>query len=86
MAKQELFEIANGPVRATLVSEAPVASVLTTVTFPPALVVPMVTDPKERLLGDTETEPVVNALALVAVPPGVVTLSGPVVAPAGTVA
>jgi hypothetical protein len=28
----------------------------------------------------------VNALALVAVPPGVVTLSGPVVAPAGTVA
>jgi hypothetical protein len=28
----------------------------------------------------------VNALVLVAVPPGVVTLSGPVVAPAGTVA
>jgi hypothetical protein len=28
----------------------------------------------------------VNALELVAVPPGVVTLSGPVVAPAGTVA
>ena len=28
----------------------------------------------------------VNALALVAVPPGVVTRSGPVVAPAGTVA
>ena len=28
----------------------------------------------------------VNALALVAVPPGVVTLSGPVVAPVGTVA
>jgi len=28
----------------------------------------------------------VNALALIAVPPGVVTLSGPVVAPAGTVA
>ena len=29
--------------------------------------------------------PIVNALTLVAVPPGVVTLSGPVVAPAGTV-
>jgi hypothetical protein len=28
----------------------------------------------------------VNALALVTVPPGAVTLSGPVVAPAGTVA
>ena len=28
----------------------------------------------------------VNALELVAVPPGVVTLSGPVVAPGGTVA
>ena len=30
--------------------------------------------------------PTVKLLALVAVPPGVVTLSGPVVAPAGTVA
>jgi hypothetical protein len=35
------------------------------------------------IVGGTST---VKLLALVAVPPGVVTLSGPVVAPAGTVA
>src|SRR5438094_7517787 len=38
---------------------------------------------KRAIVGGLTT---VNELALVAVPPGVVTLSGPVVAPAGTVA
>jgi hypothetical protein len=38
---------------------------------------------KLAIVGGTST---VKVLALVAVPPGVVTLSGPVVAPAGTVA
>ena len=37
---------------------------------------------KLAIIGETST---VKLLAVVAVPPGVVTLSGPVVAPAGTV-
>jgi len=62
-----------------------------TVVAPVKLVPPIVTlVPTGPLVGE---KPVivgalttVNALALVAVPPGVVTRSGPVVAPAGTVA
>src|SRR5207253_10860838 len=56
LATQEFPERANGPVRATLVSEAPVALVLVTTRCPSGLVVPMATDPKDRLLGDTEKE------------------------------
>src|SRR5438552_17839087 len=56
LAKQKFLERANGPVRATLVSEAPVALVLVTTRCPSGLVVPMATDPKDRLLGDTEKE------------------------------
>src|SRR5207253_232647 len=56
LATQKFPERANGPVRATLVSEAPVALVLVTTRCPSGLVVPMATDPKDRLLGDTEKE------------------------------
>ena len=57
------------------------------VKFVPLIVTLVPTGPlvgaKLAIVGGLTT---VNALALVAVPPGVVTLSGPVVAPTGTVA
>jgi hypothetical protein len=58
------------------------------VKFVPLIVTVTPTDPLVglKLVIVVELATTVNALALVAVPPGVVTLSGPVVAPAGTVA
>jgi hypothetical protein len=58
------------------------------VKFVPVIVTPVPAGPivgvKPVIVG--ALPPTVKLLALVAVPPGVVTLSGPVVAPAGTVA
>src|SRR5207245_1179370 len=71
-------KVALTPLKATAV--APVK-------FVPLIVTLVPTGPlvgvKLAIVGGLTT---VNELALVAVPPGVVTLSGPVVAPAGTVA
>ena len=63
------------------------ATAVAAVKFVPLIVTLVPTRPlvgvKPLIVGGFTT---VNALLLVAVPPGVVTLTGPVVAPAGTVA
>ena len=68
--------VALVPLNRTAVTPVKVVPVIvTTVPTSPLVGVKLV------IVGDT-----VKLVALVAVPPGVVTLSGPVVAPAGTVA
>ena len=64
------------PLNVTAVAPVKLAPLI--VTFVPTGPLPGV---KPAIVGSTA-----KALALAAVPPGVVTLSGPVVAPAGTVA
>src|SRR6266403_762979 len=79
--------IAVSEVTAKLAPKPLNATVVAPVKFAPLIVTLVPTDPlvgaKLAIVGGLTT---VNALLLVAVPPGVVTLSGPVVAPAGTVA
>jgi hypothetical protein len=48
--------------------------------------VPLLTPKRPCVLLTVSATLIVKLIALIAVPPGVVTLSGPVVAPAGTVA
>jgi hypothetical protein len=78
MAVSEAEKLAAVPLNVTAV--APVKVVPLIVTLAPTSPLAGV---KLPMVGGTST---VKLLALVAVPDGVVTLSGPVVAPAGTVA
>src|SRR3989442_1018569 len=56
LARQEFWEMANGPVMATLLTDKPTEPVLVTWTLCAALVIPTATEPNERLAGETETE------------------------------
>src|SRR2546425_6775962 len=47
----------NGPVRVTLLTDTPTGPVLVICTSCAALVVPTVTEPKDRPVGETATEP-----------------------------
>src|SRR2546426_12510130 len=47
----------NGAVRVTLLTDTPTGPVLVICTFCAALVVPTVTEPKDRPVGETATEP-----------------------------
>src|SRR5712691_6872384 len=56
VAKQSLPERAKGPDTVTLLTDTPVVPVSDTHTLVVALVVPTVTEPKETLAGDRETD------------------------------
>ena len=57
---QSVLESAKGPETVMLLTETPVVPVFTTQTSLAALVVPAVTDPKETLVGETDTAVVVG--------------------------
>src|SRR5882762_2600129 len=57
VGEQSVLESANGPETVMPVTERPVVPVFFTQTFFLALVVPMLTEPKETLVGDREKEP-----------------------------
>src|SRR2546426_206635 len=54
LARQEFWEMANGPVMVTLLTDTPTEPVLVTWTFCAALVIPTAVEPNERLVGETE--------------------------------
>src|SRR2546428_738439 len=56
LARQEVWEMAKGPVMVTLLTDRPTEPVLATGTFCGARVIPTATEPNERLAGETETE------------------------------
>ena len=57
VGKQSVRESANGADTAMLLTETPVVPVFVTQTSLSALVVPLSTEPKEMLVGDSENEP-----------------------------
>src|SRR2546426_12217088 len=61
LARQKLWDIANGPVMVTLLTDTPPEPVLAMATFCARLVVPTATEPKDRLVGETETEEIGRA-------------------------
>ena len=57
VGEQSVLESLNGPETVMLLTERSVVPVFVTQTLLLALVVPMLTEPKETLVGDSEKEP-----------------------------
>jgi hypothetical protein len=66
VARQEFWEMANGPVTLTLPTDVAAEPVLMTAMRCAALMVPTVTEPKARLVGETETEVMLDTVTVTA--------------------
>src|SRR5438046_3164793 len=60
VGEQSVLESTKGPETVMLLTETPVVPVFVTQTLLAALIVPTVTDPKETLVGETDTAVVVG--------------------------
>jgi hypothetical protein len=67
VARQEFWEMTNGPVTLTLLTDAPTEPVFVTAMPSAALVVPTGTEPKARLVGETEKEVMLDTVTVTAV-------------------
>src|SRR3989442_13020666 len=66
LARQKFWDSANGPVMVTLLTDTPTEPVLAMATFCARLVVPTATEPKDRLVGETETEAALDTVTVTA--------------------